>query len=117
MQWASSAIFAVANTQRRSIACGAAVTYLAWDRVSGMTDVKADQELAEKAIDEKSQARRNLDAAVKRAYQHVMYLDMGDEAVSEPRIERLISFEHESRPPLTTLSSGSRWSKRAKWSS
>ena len=44
VQWASSAAFAVANTQRRSIARGAAVTYLAWDRVSEMTDVKADPE-------------------------------------------------------------------------
>ena len=49
VQWASSAVFAVANTQRRSIARGAAVTYLAWDRVSEMTDVKADPEFAEKA--------------------------------------------------------------------
>jgi hypothetical protein len=100
VQWASSAVFAVANTQRRSIARGAAVTYLAWDRVSEMTDVKADPELAEKARDEKTQARRNLDTAVKRAYQHVMYLDIGDEAAGEPRVERLISFEHENQTAL-----------------
>ena len=100
VQWASSAVFAVANTQRRSIARGAAVTYLAWDRVSEMTDVKADPELAEKARDEKTQARRNLDTAVKRAYQHVTYLDMGDEASGEPRVERLISFEHENQTAL-----------------
>lgn len=100
VQWASSAVFAVANTQRRGIARGAAITYLAWDRVSEMADVKADEELIEKARTEKSQARRNLDAAVKRAYQHVLYLDMGDEAAGEPRIDRVISFEHENQTAL-----------------
>src|SRR5262249_46711179 len=100
VQWASSAVFAVANTQRRGIARGAAVTYLAWDRVSEMADVKTDAELIEKARTEKSQARRNLDAAVKRAYQHVLYLDVGDETAGEPRIDRVISFEHENQTAL-----------------
>jgi hypothetical protein len=100
VQWASSAVFAVANTQRRGIARGAAVIYLAWDRVSEMANVKADTELIEKARAEKAQARRNLDTAVKRAYQHVVYLDMGDEGPSEPRIDRMFSFEHENQTAL-----------------
>ena len=29
-----------------------------------------------------------------------MYLDMGDEAAGEPRVERLISFEHENQTAL-----------------
>jgi hypothetical protein len=100
VQWASSAVFAVANTQRRGVARGAAVTYLAWDRVSEMADVKADAELIEKARGEKSQARRNLDTAIKRAYQHVLYLDMGDETAGETRVERMIPFEHENQTAL-----------------
>ena len=100
VQWASSAAFAVANTQRRGIARGAAVIFLAWDRVNEMADVKADAELIEKARNEKTQARRNLDTATKRAYQHVTYLDLGDEAVGEPRVERLITFEHENQTAL-----------------
>ncbi len=100
VQWASSAVFTVTNTQRRGIARGAAVTYLAWDRVSEMADVKADAELADKASNERSVARRNLDAAVKRAYQHVMYLDMNDEAGGEPRIDRMITFEQENQTAL-----------------
>lgn len=100
VQWASSAAFAVANTQRRGIARGAAVIFLAWDRVSEMADVKADAEMIEKARNEKAQARRNLETATKRAYQHVMYLDLGDEAIGEARVERMITFEHENQTAL-----------------
>jgi len=70
VQWASSAVYAVVNTRGRSVARGAAVTYLAWDRVSEMVDMKADEELVGKARNEKAEARRNLETAVKRAYQH-----------------------------------------------
>lgn len=100
VQWASSAIFAVVNTQRRGVARGAAVSYLAWDRVSDMADVKADEELAEKAKSEKAEARRNLDTATKRAYQHVMYLDLGGEDGVEARVDKTITFEHENQSSL-----------------
>jgi hypothetical protein len=97
VQWASSAVFAIVNTQRRSVARGAAVTYLAWDRVSNMADVKADEELADKAKTERAEARRNLETAVKRAYQHVMYLDLGDETAGEARVDKTLTFEHENQ--------------------
>lgn len=100
VQWASSAVYAIVNTQRRGVVRGAAVTYLSWDRVSDMADVKADEELAEKARTEKVEARRNLETAVKRAYQHVMYLDLGDETAGEPRVEQIITFEHENQTAL-----------------
>ena len=45
VQWASSAVYTIVNTQRRSLTRGVAVTYLAWDRVSEMADVKADPDL------------------------------------------------------------------------
>lgn len=100
VQWASSAVFAVCNTQRRGTARGAAVTYLAWDRLCELTDVTADEDMAEQARDERTQAKRNFEGAVRRAYQHVIYLDSGDEAVGEPRVERLISFEQENQTAL-----------------
>ena len=53
IQWASSAVYAIVNTQRRGIARGAAGNYLAWDRVLDMVDVKADEELIAKAKTEK----------------------------------------------------------------
>jgi hypothetical protein len=100
VQWASSAVYAIVNTQRRSIARGAAVTYLAWNRVSDMSDVKADVDLDDKARTEKADARRNLETAIKRAYQHVIYLDLGDEAIGEPRVDKTITFEHENQTAL-----------------
>ncbi|MGH3500948.1 MAG: DUF499 domain-containing protein [Nocardioidaceae bacterium] len=100
VQWASSAVYAIVNTQRRGVARGAAGTYLAWARVSEMADVKADEELVDKSRTEKTEARRNLETSVKRAYQHVMYLDLGDAADGESRVERTITFEHENQTAL-----------------
>ena len=79
VQWASSAVFAIVNTQRRSQARGAAVTYLAWERVAEMDEVRATRNSPRRPGTQKTEARRNLDTAVRRAYQHVMYLDLGDE--------------------------------------
>ena len=66
-----------------------------------MVDVKADQELLDTARTEKGDAKRNLETAVKRAYQHVMYLDMGEDSNSgDPRVEKTITFEHENQTSL-----------------
>jgi hypothetical protein len=100
VQWASSAVYAIANTQRRAVARGAAVNFIAWERVSDMLDVKADAELTDKATAERAEARRNLDTAVKRAYQHVMYLDLGDGAGNDARLDRTITFEQENQSAL-----------------
>ncbi len=100
VRWASSAVFAVVNTQRRSVARGAALAYLAWDRVADMADVKADQELLDKARTERTEAKRNLETALKRAYQHVMYLDLGDPNSGDPRVDKTITFEHENQTAL-----------------
>jgi Protein of unknown function (DUF499) len=100
VQWASSAVYAIANTQRRAVARGAAVTFLAWERVSDMPEVRADGELGERATAERAEARRNLDTAVKRAYQHVCYLDLGDETDTDPRVDRTITFEQENQSAL-----------------
>jgi Protein of unknown function (DUF499) len=97
--WASSAVFAVANTQRRSVARGAVTTYLAWDRVAGMNDVRADPELLEQAQREKQEARSDMDKAVKRSFQHVVYLAEGDDTNSL-RVDRTITFEQENQSAL-----------------
>lgn len=95
VQWASSAVFAVVNTQGRATARGAAATFLAWDRVAVMDPVRADLELAEQAQAERTTARRNLDSAVRRAYRHFMFLGEGDQS-DNPRIDRTIAFEPDS---------------------
>ena len=99
VQWASSAVFAIVNTQRRSQARGAAGSYLAWERVAAMNAVRGDEELAEQARDQKAEARRNLDTAVRRAYQHILYLGQGDEG-DHSRIDRSITFEQENQSAL-----------------
>ena len=52
-----------------------------------MDAVRGDEELAEQARDQKAKARRNLDTAVRRAYQHILYLGQGDEG-DHSRIDR-----------------------------
>ena len=99
VQWASSAVYAIVNTQRRSQARGAAGSYLAWERVATMDAVRGDEELADQARDQKAEARRNLDTAVRRAYQHILYLDQGDEG-DHSRIDRSITFEQETQSAL-----------------
>ena len=99
VQWASSAVFAIVNTQRRSQARGAAGSYLAWDRVVAMDAVRGDEELAEQAREQKAEARRNMDTAVRRAYQHVLYLGEGD-ADDHSRVDRSLTFEQENQSAL-----------------
>ena len=42
-----------------------------------MDAVRGDEELAEQAREQKAEARRNLETAVRRAYQHILYLGRG----------------------------------------
>lgn len=95
VQWASSAVFAVINAQGRAAARGAAATYLAWDRVTGMDAVRADEELSEQARNERAEAKRNLDSAVRRAYRHFLYLGEGYQD-DQPRVDRMVAFEPDS---------------------
>jgi hypothetical protein len=95
VQWASSAVFAVVNTQGRAAARGAAAAYLAWDRVAVMDAVRADEELTEQARTERAEAKRNLDSAVRRAYRHFVYLGEGDQN-DHPRVDRTVAFEPDS---------------------
>src|SRR6185437_12278198 len=61
--------------------------------------VRGDDELADQARDQKTEARRNLDTAVRRAYQHILYLGQGDED-DHSRIDRSITFEQENQSAL-----------------
>lgn len=99
VQWASSAVFVVVNTQRRSQARGAAGSYLAWERVATMDAVRADEELADQSRVQKADARRNLETAVRRAYQHALYLGESDES-DHSRTDRTITFEKENQSAL-----------------
>jgi hypothetical protein len=78
VQWASSAVYAVANTQRRALARGLAVEYLARQRALAAPEVQGDEELKATGTKELADARGQLEKAVRRAYQHVVYLAQPD---------------------------------------
>jgi hypothetical protein len=78
IQWASSAVFAVVNTQRRGLARGLAVEYLARRKALAAPEIQKDEELKATGTKELAAARDQLEKAIKRAYQHVAYLAQPD---------------------------------------
>ncbi|WP_284991019.1 DUF499 domain-containing protein [Arthrobacter sp. efr-133-TYG-120] len=78
VQWASSAVFAVVNTQRRSLVRGVATEYLARQKALAAPEVQADEDLKATGTKEFANAREQLEKALKRAYQHVAYLAQPD---------------------------------------
>ncbi|MER7362667.1 DUF499 domain-containing protein [Nonomuraea wenchangensis] len=76
--WASSAVFAVVNTQRRGLARGVAVEYLARLRALAAPEVQNDDELKATGTKDLNDARQQLEKSLKRAYQHVVYLAQPD---------------------------------------
>lgn len=96
--WASSLVFAVVNTQRRAHARGIAVEYLAWERVLEAPEVQADEVMRDKARDSRNEAKRRMEGAVKRAYQHVAYLSQPD-ADAERELEQ-ITFDDDAQSSL-----------------
>ncbi|KJK51672.1 ATPase AAA [Lentzea aerocolonigenes] len=104
IQWASSAVFAVANTQRRGLARGVAAEYLARQRALAAPEVQNDDELKATGTRELTAARAQLEKALKRAYQHVVYLAQPDPD-GERRLDQ-ITFDDDN---LTALDGTSVW--------
>ena len=100
VQWASSAVFAIINTQRRRNARGAITNFLAWSRVCKIDAVRTDEELLQKAKDELEEAKGAMNTLVKRSFQFVAYLDHGAESDGEGRVERLHRFEQDNQSAL-----------------
>ncbi|MGW6197288.1 DUF499 domain-containing protein [Kribbella sp. NPDC055110] len=78
VQWASSAVYAVVNTQRRGLARSLAVEYLARQKALAAPEVQNDDELKATGTKELATAKDQLEKALKRAYQHVAYLAQPD---------------------------------------
>lgn len=78
VQWASSAVFAVVNTQRRGLARSVAAEYLARSKALAAPEVQADDELKATGTKELATAKDQLEKALKRAYQHVAYVAQPD---------------------------------------
>jgi hypothetical protein len=98
VEWASSAIYAVVNTQRRTLARALAAEFLARQRALATPEVQSDVDLTSTGNRELSEAKDKLEKAVKRAYQHVAYL-----AQPDPDAERIldqITFEDDNQTAL-----------------
>jgi hypothetical protein len=101
VQWASSAVFAVINTQRRRNARGAVATYLAWSRVCDIDAVRTDEELLQKATGERKESRSLMEQGIRRAFQYVVYLDQGrGDEEDTGRTERVVRFEQDNQSAL-----------------
>ena len=98
MQWASSCVFAVVNTQRRSNARGMAVEYLARKKALAAPEIQADDELKATGTKELAAAKEQLEKAIKRAYQHVAYLAQPDPE-GERQLEQ-VTFDDEHSTSL-----------------
>lgn len=74
MSWASSAVFACIDSQRRRHSRSIATDYLAWRRVASLTTIQEDQEQFSSVTERRDNAKNRLEKAVKEAYQHILYL-------------------------------------------
>lgn len=68
----------MANTQRRAIARGIAAEYLARQQALAAAEVQSDDDLRSTGSDELATAKEQLEKAVKRAYQHVVFVAQPD---------------------------------------
>lgn len=78
VEWSSSTVFAIVNTQRRSHARKLVVEYLAWERALEAPEVSGDDGLKEQALAKRTEARKQLEIGLKRAYQHLVFLAQPD---------------------------------------
>jgi len=78
VQWASSAVYAVINAQRRALARKVATEYIAREKALAAPEVQNDAELKGRGTKDLAQAKEQLQKAIRRAYQHVVYLAQPD---------------------------------------
>lgn len=78
VQWASSAVFAIVNTQRRALTRNMAVEYLARQKALAAPEVQNDAELKQTGAKDLAEAKTKFEAHLRRAYQHVAYLAQPD---------------------------------------
>ncbi|MYA16109.1 MAG: DUF499 domain-containing protein [Gammaproteobacteria bacterium] len=97
VSWASSAVFACINTQRRSHARAVAADYLAAARVRQLDAVKTNDEHTQGAAEAFREAETRLKRAVLEAYHHIAYL--ADDG-SGGRADRHLRFQEENQSAL-----------------
>jgi hypothetical protein len=102
-EWASSLVFACANTDLRARARGIAAQWLACERVSKLPSILADSDMQEKAKANAREALRELDKRVRSCYQHIAYLaPTGDH-------HRRVGFVRMGKDTRTALNAADVW--------
>lgn len=86
VEWASSAVFAIASARGRMQARRVAADYLAYERVMDGPEVQDDADMMRKAATQHDDILSRLDETVRRAFQHVLYL-----AQPDPTVERTVA--------------------------
>lgn len=104
VQWASSAVYAVVNTQRRAQARNLAAEYLSRSKALAAPEVQADEELKATGTRELASAREQLEKALRRAYQHVAFV-----AQPDPDGERYLDQQTLDDDALTALNGTMVW--------
>jgi len=83
VQWASSAVFACADTAARDEARGCVSDWLARERIALHSAVKADNDMHRQVQREAQHTRERLDDMVRQCYKHIIYLaPKGDDGAS-----------------------------------
>ncbi|WP_428122289.1 DUF499 domain-containing protein [Candidatus Poriferisodalis sp.] len=96
MTWASSAVFAVINTQSRRQARNLAADVIAWERTLALAAVQQDAEMSKSAGGQSRETQRRFGSLVNKAYAHVLYLAEGPDG----RVMRDIRFQSENQSAL-----------------
>lgn len=91
VQWASSSVFLVASTRGAAVARGKAAEFVAYQKVLAGPEAEEDKEMKTKAAAERDEARKRLDDAIQRAFQHVLYLAQPDPTVNRSVVQRSLS--------------------------
>ncbi len=98
VEWASSAVYAVVNTQRRALARNVATEYLARQRALNTPEVQGDDDLKLTGERELREAKEKLEKQIKRAYQHVAYLAQHDADLE--RSGETVTFDEDNQTAL-----------------
>ena len=104
VQWASSAVYAIVNTQRRAQARNLAAEYLARSKALAAPEVQADDDLKATGMKELASAREQLEKALRRAYQHIAFV-----AQPDPNGDRYVDQHTFDDDTLTALNGTMVW--------
>jgi Protein of unknown function (DUF499) len=96
VEWASSAVYVIINTRQRALARGLAADYLARERALKRQEVQADEDLKATGTKELAESRDKLKKAIRRAYQHVVFLAQPDPTIDRALDQVTFEDEHDS---------------------